>query len=153
MPFPQPTVERAAHRPRRPGGGLVTLGIVAASGLGLSTIYSLTGLGIGCPMRTLTGWDCPFCGGTRMGAELLHGQFTTAFWYNPAALVGLVIATMVGVWLVVELVTGHRGWLATRLAAPLRRRRLQVSTVALVASVVLGVAWTLFRNLVLGPLP
>lgn len=148
----QPTADPVAS-PRRPGQGLITLAIIGVSGVGLSMIYSWTGLGVGCPMRALTGWDCPFCGGTRMGAELLNGNITAAFWYNPAALIGLALATVAGVWLLIELLTGRRGWLAQKLSAPLRRRQLQPGTVALTVGVGLGVAWTIVRNLLIGPLP
>lgn len=140
-------------RRARPGQGLLSLAAVGVSGLGLSTLYSFTGLGLGCTMRALTGWDCPFCGGTRMGSALLHADPVAAFWFNPAAAVGLVVATVLGGWLIVELLTGHRGRLARQLSAPLRRHGLRPARVALVGSLVLMVTWTLFRNLVLGPLP
>ena len=49
-----------------------------AAGLGLSALYATTGVGVGCPFRIVTGWDCPLCGGTRMGSALLHGDVAAA---------------------------------------------------------------------------
>ena len=50
-------------------------------------MYATTGLGVTCPFRAVTGWDCPLCGGTRMGAALLHGDLVVAVLANPLALI------------------------------------------------------------------
>ena len=67
------------------------VGAFFAGGLVLSALYATTGVGLPCPFRALTGWDCPLCGGTRMGDALLHGDIRTAFEFNPLALVGMLI--------------------------------------------------------------
>ncbi len=73
-------------------------------GLTLSALYAGTGLGLVDPLRALTGWWCPLCGGTRMGAELLHGHVAAAFGYNPLAFIGLIVAIGLGlVWTVESL--------------------------------------------------
>jgi hypothetical protein len=62
----------AASEPGRrlsPAAGLVATGGVLLGGLGLSAGYAITGAGLPCAFRMLTGWSCPFCGGTRMGAS------------------------------------------------------------------------------------
>ena len=83
----------------RPQTGLKYLGGFVAYGLGLSALYATTGIGLPCPMRELTGWQCPFCGGTRMGGALLHLDIAAAFAYNPVVLVGLVVLGLLGtVW-------------------------------------------------------
>jgi hypothetical protein len=41
-----------------------------------------------CLLYTLTGWQCPGCGGLRAAHHLLHGRLALAFQYNPL-LVGL----------------------------------------------------------------
>lgn len=46
-----------------------------------------------CLFHTLTGYDCPGCGGTRAVAALLQGRFLQSFFYHPivpytAAIVG-----------------------------------------------------------------
>lgn len=38
-----------------------------------------------CPIRALTGLDCPGCGATRMFYSLLHGDLLTALHYNALA--------------------------------------------------------------------
>ena len=48
---------------------------------GLPSAPSTQRLGLFCPFRALTGWDCPLCGGTRMGAALLTATFC-AFGFN-----------------------------------------------------------------------
>jgi hypothetical protein len=83
----------------RPQAGLKYLGGFVAYGLGLSALYATTGIGLPCPLRELTGWQCPFCGGTRMGSALLHLDIAAAFAYNPVVLVGLVVLGVLGtVW-------------------------------------------------------
>ena len=67
------------------------VGAFFAGGLALSALYATTGVGLPCPFRAVTGWDCPLCGGTRMGDALLHGDVLAAFGYNPLALIGLLI--------------------------------------------------------------
>lgn len=94
-----------------------------AGGLGLSALYATAGVGLPCPFRAITGWDCPLCGGTRMGASLLDGDWQAAYAFNPAALIGLVVLTMVGVAWLVEAVGGP----ALRLPPGLRRRLSRVS--------------------------
>ena len=50
-------------------------------------MFATTGVGVPCPFLALTGWQCPLCGGTRMGGALLHGDLAAAFAFNPLALV------------------------------------------------------------------
>lgn len=126
----------------------------AVFGIGASALYAGTGLGFPCPFRAATGWDCPFCGGTRMGTALLHLDVTAAFWFNPLAFVGLVAAIAIGAWLVVELATGRRGRLAGLVRRGAARLPITVTptSITLVALALL-VVWTLIRNLLIGPLP
>ena len=35
-----------------------------------------------CPLRLLTGWNCPACGLQRAAHALLHGRFVEALTYN-----------------------------------------------------------------------
>lgn len=134
--------------------GLAWLGGIGAFGIATSVLYATTGLGFPCPFRNATGWDCPFCGGTRMGSALLHLDVTAAFWLNPLAFVGLVLATIAGGWLAIELLTGNRGRLAGAVRGLVRRQPLPV-TPASVSLAVLAVlvVWTVLRNLLIGPLP
>jgi hypothetical protein len=46
-----------------------------------------------CPLRTLTGIPCPFCGMTRGVTALVHGHLSAAFGFNPGAF--LVVAAAI----------------------------------------------------------
>ncbi|MVA75681.1 DUF2752 domain-containing protein [Auraticoccus sp. F435] len=85
---------------RRAGRRLVWTGGVVAVGVATSALYRLTGLGFPCPWLALTGWQCPLCGGTRMGAALLRGDVAAAWSYNAVALLALGgLALLALVWL------------------------------------------------------
>ncbi len=105
----------------RAGAALRPLTMFFASGLGLSALYASTGVGVGCPFRAVTGWDCPLCGGTRMGSALLHGDVATAFAFNSVALVGIALLGLVGVLWVVEALGGPAVRPPARLSGVLAR--------------------------------
>lgn len=120
------------------------VGAFFAGGLGLSALYATTGLGLPCPFRLLTGWDCPLCGGTRMGDALLHGDVPAAFGYNPLALLGLALLGVLGVVWAVEAVGGP----AFRLPRPLSERLRRVHPMRwLVIGLLVAVIYTIARNL------
>lgn len=122
------------------------IGSFLALGTGISAVYVLSGhrVGLPCPFKLITGWDCPLCGGTRMGASLMHGNVSTAFHYNPLALIGL---TGLGLgWLV--LLAQRAGLIKRRFPALSRRSRRVIG----VAVLVVVVAFTVARNLPVGPL-
>src|SRR4030095_11809237 len=83
-------------RPFRAGRAAGFVGVFFAGGLALSALYATTGVGLPCPFRAITGWECPLCGGTRMGDALLHGDLGAAFEFNPLALAGLLIIGVLG---------------------------------------------------------
>jgi hypothetical protein len=115
-----------------------------AAGLGLSALYATTGVGVGCPFRIVTGWDCPLCGGTRMGSALLHGDVAAAFAFNPVALVGITLLGVVGVLWVVEALGGP----VVRPPAGVRQRLLRTTPrQRLVAFFTVAVVYTVLRNL------
>ncbi len=120
------------------------VGAFFAGGLALSALYATTGVGLPCPFRAVTGWDCPLCGGTRMGAALLDGDVLAAFGHNPLALIGLLILGLLGVLWAVEAVGGPAVRLPRRLAERLRR----VSPAQwLVVGLLVAVIYTVMRNL------
>ena len=45
-----------------------------------------------CPLNTLTGWLCPFCGSLRAVHALLHGHIEAALRLNPMTTAGVAIA-------------------------------------------------------------
>ena len=128
-------------RPMRAAG---YVGAFFAGGLVLSALYATTGVGLPCPFRALTGWDCPLCGGTRRGDALLHGDIRTAFEFNPLALVGMLIMGVLGVLWTAEAAGGPAVRIPRSLAERLRGVRLSHW---LVIGLIVAVAYTLVRNL------
>ena len=114
---------QSVARPFRAVNGLKWLAGYAAFGLGISTLYATTGIGLPCPFRELTGWQCPFCGGTRLGSALLHGDVAAAFAYNPAVFMSLVLGVVVGALWTVEALGGPRVRPPASWRAALRRIR------------------------------
>jgi hypothetical protein len=100
-----PTAPTSVHAPSWPTA-LTVLGGFAACGLALTVLYDTAGLGLPCPFQTLTGWECPLCGTTRLAASLLHGDLAAAFGHNPAVLVALVVLTLLGVLRMLEVLGG-----------------------------------------------
>ena len=132
------------ERAFRPQTGLKYLGGFVAYGLGLSALYSTTGIGLPCPLREFTGWQCPFCGGTRMGSALLHLDIGAAFAYNPVVLVGLVVLGVLGTAWAIESAGGPAFRPPTAISVPLRRvGRDRWLLIGLGAAVI----YTVLRNL------
>ncbi len=49
-------------------------------------------IGPPCPLRTVTGVPCPFCGMTRGVTAIVHANFSAAFGYNPGAFLVVAMA-------------------------------------------------------------
>lgn len=77
-----------------------------AAGLTLSALKLLTGVGIGCPWRALTGTQCPLCGATTMGTHLLVGDIAGAWASNPFVLVLLGLGLLAVIAWTVEVAGG-----------------------------------------------
>jgi hypothetical protein len=115
------TVQTPERRPFQAVGGLRWLIGYAAFGIGVSTLYATTGFGFPCPFRELTGWECPFCGGTRLGSALLHGDVAAAFAHNPLVFVSLIAGILVGALWLVEALGGPKVRPPARWQAAARR--------------------------------
>jgi hypothetical protein len=127
----------------RPETGLKWIAGLFAYGLGLSALYATTGFGLPCPFRAITGWDCPLCGGTRMGSALLHLEIGAAFAFNPLAMVALVVVGLLGVAWTVQLAGGP----ALRPPTAMRKRLVAVrGTWWLGAGLAVLVGYTVLRN-------
>ena len=50
-----------------------------------------------CPLHSLTGLDCPACGGLRAAHRLLHGHFRAAFALNPFLFFALPVVALFGI--------------------------------------------------------
>ena len=124
--------------------GLAVVGGLFAGGLALSALFAATGVGVPCPFLALTGWQCPLCGGTRMGAALLHGDLAGAYAFNPGLLIALAVVGIAAVLWSIEVAGGP----SVRPPRRLRRRLQQVSVVAWpILGGGLAVAYTVLRNL------
>ena len=54
-----------------------------------------------CPLRALTGLDCPLCGATRATHALIHGHLATALDFNALYVLALpLVGLLMLVWLV-----------------------------------------------------
>ncbi len=119
---------------RTAGGisGAVGLVLVAPALFGFSVVPP-------CPMRTLTGLDCPLCGATRATRALLTGDVAGSFDYNLLVPVMAVVAAGLGIW-----------WFFARQSESVSfrgaRTLLAGRTVWIVLAGVLAIFWVL-RNL------
>jgi Protein of unknown function (DUF2752) len=124
--------------------GLAVVGGVFAGGLALSALFAATGVGVPCPFLALTGWQCPLCGGTRMGAAVLQGDLAGAYAFNPALLVVLAVLGALAVVWAIEVAGGP----AVRPPRRVLKRLQRVPAVAwLLLAAGLAVAYTIVRNL------
>ena len=119
---------------------LVRVGSVGLVGFGFGAVHLVTGLGLPCPFRALTGWLCPFCGGTHMAEALLRGDIVAAWTDNPLLLVVVVLIGIRSVGWLVELVRHPQAPSRHWLPASWSRHWFG-------AFVVVSVAYVLVRNL------
>ena len=92
-----------------------------------------------CPVKFLTGFDCPGCGSTRVLYSLLHGDVLTAFDYNA----GLVLFLPFFLWTWTAWVLGR--WNDRRYSTWEQWRWAPVTALVLI------LVWTLVRNLPFAP--
>lgn len=65
--------------------------------VGLVCLYyfidpSKSSLFLKCPLKSVSGYDCPGCGAQRAFHEILHFRFWEAFKYNPLFFLSIVLA-------------------------------------------------------------
>jgi hypothetical protein len=128
-----------------PDGTLAGLTALGLAGLCLGLLLNGTGgeVGLPCPLRLLTGLDCPFCGTTRMIGALLHLDAGAALRFNaPVLLGGVVLFYLWASW------TLQRFGLL-RLPRPRLSARLQRFLYPALA--VLGLLFMVLRNLPFAP--
>lgn len=72
-----------------------------AAGLTYALICAIFGIGIPCPIRSITGFKCPGCGVSRMAISLLRLDFASAWNANPVILLmipfGIYIAVKMSI--------------------------------------------------------
>ncbi|WP_342668295.1 DUF2752 domain-containing protein [Actinoplanes subtropicus] len=109
------TIAFSAHQTITPGASLRTFsvpervggfGLLVGFGAALWPAFTQhTGVGLPCPLRTLTGVPCPVCGLTTAAVALVRGQAAAAFSANPM-IFGLATLAVAAVPLVVLRATG-----------------------------------------------
>lgn len=109
-------------------------------GCALAGVYLVTDRGITCPSLQW-GFQCPFCGGTRMAASILRGDAGAAFVWNPFLFVVSVLLGLASLAWLVELLGGPR------LRLPARLGRVTQGRVYWCVGVV-AVLFTVARNLI-----
>lgn len=74
---------------RRPVGTVaVRIAAMTALAVSVAVAHGVHDPGVLCPIRTLTGIPCPFCGGTTVFIELGSGHPVRALAANPLVLIG-----------------------------------------------------------------
>jgi hypothetical protein len=86
-----------------------------------------------CPFHAITGWQCPLCGGLRAVDALVHGRLGGAIHDNLLVVAAVPVVAMLWVLWLVQARTGRAGPAWPRAAT--------------VAVIVLGVGFTVVRNL------
>lgn len=103
MPYSERTQSRRARKltPSSPRARVKRLALVSAVVTVLGVLYALfmklTGFGIPCVFRLVTGLKCPGCGVSRMCLALLELDFKAAFAANPAVFLMIVPGAAVAV--------------------------------------------------------
>lgn len=112
-------------------------------GVGASVVSRVTGFGLACPWRSLTGTACPLCGSTHLGMSLLSGDVLGAWSANQFVFVMLVlVSVLAGLWSITAL-----GGPALRLPGRWGQQSVWIATASIA-----GVAFMIARN-VWFPLP
>lgn len=114
----------------------LTIAGIGAAGLLYALFVSVTGIGIPCVFRLVTGLKCPGCGVSRMCMALLHLDFKTAWHSNPAVMAMLPLGTAVALDVCVRYV--RTGRVATGRA----------SGVAVIFMIAVLVVFGVLRNIV-----
>lgn len=97
----------------------ITICFLVATAIGAGFFYFINPAACPpCPLHALTGLNCPGCGATRAGHELLHGHFLAAVHLNAPLVLALPILLAVGLWPVltgdtrdpVKTLAAHHQW-------------------------------------------
>ena len=120
-------LKRARHVPRTPAAR--------------TWRYLFFGIGLPCPLLSLTGIQCPLCGSTRAAGALAEGDVAAAWGYNALLVLVLPILIVCAVAWTVELAGGPA------LRPPKPWRPLTQTKIYWIAGVV-GAVFMIVRNLV-----
>ena len=56
-----------------------------------------------CSVKAITGFNCPGCGGTRCAQNILTGNWSAAFGYNPLLMTGFILAMIFFCYLIIRI--------------------------------------------------
>jgi len=128
-PIDPHTGRPAWHRPATVAGVALAATAVIAVGNPNTTHIPL------CPLKAVTGLDCPFCGSLRAVYALAHGQIGSALDHN--LLFTLSVPALLTAWAI---------WLARSLGRPVAPR-LRMPSWGLTAFLVVAFAFAVVRNI------
>jgi hypothetical protein len=94
-------------RLRIPGAALLAVGLLLA--------HLPAGVGLPCPMRSLTGLPCPFCGSTTSVRDTFGGHVGSAFAVAPLGLLSIAVAVLAVLGLLPKKLALHPAILGTLL--------------------------------------
>jgi len=111
---------------------------LAALGLAVAVLISIAEGPVICPLRTVTGLPCPFCGMLRSANAVLRGHVGTAFATNPldSLFLLVVLPAMIVTW-------AARVWRRVALQVELTPRERRTAWTALFLAVALNWAYVL----------
>ncbi len=72
--------------------------IILTAGVAYFIFVMLTGIGIPCLFYTVTGWQCPACGISRMLIALARLDLTAAYSYNQFLFINLPVILLCLIW-------------------------------------------------------
>ncbi len=101
LPYPLAVSELTG--PERATGAGVAIGLAAAV---WPTFAEHTGATLPCPLRTVTGVPCPFCGATTAALALVRGDLAPSVAANPL----VALAAVAVVVMVVVIALRRLGW-------------------------------------------
>src|SRR5689334_2220232 len=89
----------------------VMLGVLVVAGAALVSLYFFNPTEHGffprCLLHSLTGLDCPGCGGLRATHQLLHGNFIAALRLNPLFIALLPVGAFFAIRHLISITTGR----------------------------------------------
>jgi len=90
-----------------------------------------------CSFYTITGYQCPSCGGQRAIYQLLHGNLKEAFLFNPFLIISLPYAILL--ILVTWFIPKHKG---------VKLRNFCYHKITITIYLILLIIWWIVRNII-----
>lgn len=113
------------------------IGWILVMGTAYAIWFSFTGIGIPCPIRTVTGYRCPGCGITHCAVNLLHGRVREAFEANQFVFILAPFGLIYGIWRAVRYIRDG----SEEISIP--------ETIVFAILFILAIAFAFYRNIYL----